>query len=54
MPEVKKGWCDKIKDHPIWSAVVAALIAAVVISFFTWILPGGWNTLGTWVSATWH
>jgi hypothetical protein len=53
MADVEKDWYKTIKDHPIWSKVVATLIAALIISFVIWIFPGGWNTFGAWVSGAW-
>jgi hypothetical protein len=47
----------KKKERPIRDKVIArvisGLILAGILSFVTWMLPGGWLTVGTWVSAAW-
>ncbi len=38
MPEVDKGWYQRMQDHPIWSKVVASLIAAGIVSVVVWVI----------------
>jgi hypothetical protein len=50
MSEAKKGPSFR---NRVLASVVASLIAACIVSFVTWRLPGGWSKVGTWISVGW-
>jgi hypothetical protein len=43
-----------LKDRPVLTKVLGGLITAAVVSLITFLLPGGWGTVLSWVVAAWN